>query len=330
MPKDLFAIAIGASTGGVEALLKIAESLPAKFPAIVLVTQHIGNYASLLPELMRASGPNHAMHPDDGDRPLPGTIYVAPPDCHLMLERDCLRLFRGPKENYTRPAIDPMFRSVAMSMRSRAIGIVLTGHLDDGTVGLKAIKHCGGVAIVQDPATAREPSMPRSALANVDVDLCLPLAEIVPAVQRIIAGGPRQAVPDAPIDALNHEQLVHDGSQPMENLAAIADPSMLTCPDCGGGLWEIKDGKPLRYRCHTGHAFTAQTLAHAQTETAEFAMWAGVRALHEKEVLLRRLARVAHSHGDHAQAEAGERQADDTRAQAADLVKMIERKERGA
>jgi two-component system chemotaxis response regulator CheB len=330
MSNELFAVAIGASAGGVDALLRIATALPPAFPAIVLVTQHIGTHASLLPDLMRARGPNHAMHPQDGDQPLPGTIYIAPPDHHMMIGNGRIRLFRGPKENHSRPAIDPMFRSVAMAFRSRAIGIVLTGQLDDGTVGLRAIKECGGIAIVQDPASAPEPSMPRHALANVDVDLCLQLEEIVPAVMGIVARETPQAALAAIPETLQREQMVHDGVEPMQNHTAIARPSTFTCPDCGGGLWEMKETPPLRYRCHTGHAYTAQSLVHAQTETTEYSLWSSVRALHEKEMLLRRLARVARTHGDDAQAGAGERQADEAREQAKELVKMIESKESGA
>lgn len=329
MPPDSFAVAIGASSGGVDALLQIASALPAGFPAPVLVTQHIGNLASMLPELMHARGANPAVHPADGDALRPGTIYVAPPDRHLLVQGERVRLSRGPKENYCRPAIDPMFRSVALARGSRAIGVVLSGQLDDGTAGLKAIKECGGTAIVQDPATALEPGMPVSALDNVDVDLCLRVADIVPALERRV-GAPAWAGPADPPEHLRREQSVQDGIDPMENLSAIAEPSTLTCPDCGGSLWELKDHQPLRYRCHTGHAFTGTSLVFARGDAAEHSLWSGVRALHEREYLLRRVARVARAHGEHGQAEAGERRADEARMRADELVRIIERKERGA
>jgi two-component system chemotaxis response regulator CheB len=116
----------------------------------------------------------------------------------------------------------------------------------------------------------------------------------------------------------------------IKNLAAIANPSTLTCPDCGGGLWELKDPKPLRYRCHTGHAFTAQSLDHAQQETAEHGLWASVRALQERAMLLLRMARVARAQGAAAQAEAGEEQARRAHEQAAELVRMLEERSGGA
>jgi chemotaxis response regulator CheB len=137
--KDVFAIGIGASIGGVEAVTLLASALPAKFPAIVFVTLHIGTNPSVLPELLRLRGRNPAKHAVDGETPQPGTIYVAPPDHHLIVEDGRIRLHRGPKENHCRPAIDPMFRSLALAFGPRAIGVVLTGFLDDGTAGLKAI-----------------------------------------------------------------------------------------------------------------------------------------------------------------------------------------------
>jgi two-component system chemotaxis response regulator CheB len=324
MDNKLFVVAIGSSSGGVDALLELAAAMPPRFPTIVLVTQHIGDHPSILPELMRARGPNHAMHAHDGDKPLPGTIYVAPPDHHMLLDRDRIRLFRGPRENYCRPAIDPMFRSVALSWRSRAIGVVLTGQLDDGTAGLKAIKQCGGWAIVQDPATAQQPSMPASALANVEVDFRLRIDEIVPAILRIVGGGEPPQARAAPPESLHREQMIHHGRQTMENLSAIGQPSGLTCPDCGGSLWELKDQKPLRYRCHTGHAFSAQSLQYAQGESAEHALWSSVRSLQEREMLLRRMAFVARAQGDAAQEQAAQEQAERTNEQAQRLVRMIE------
>ena len=110
----------------------------------------------------------------------------------------------------------------------------------------------------------------------------------------------------------------------MQNLSADAQPSPLTCPDCGGGLWELKESKPLRYRCHSGHGFTAASLQAAQTQTAEHALWSNVRALQERELLLRRLASVAQATGDHPQAEAGRRAADQVRAQVKQLSKLTQ------
>lgn len=317
-----YAIVIGASAGGVSALLELVASLPADLPAIVGVVLHVGSQESILPELLTARGPLRAVHPRDGEALVPGTIYVAPPDRHMLFGPEGAELLRGPRENHARPAADPLFRSTAMHWRDRAIGVVLTGNLDDGTAGLAAIKGCGGTAIVQDPATAFQPSMPTSALANVAVDQCLPLGEIGPAlVRQLEVGRPvRHGVPQT----LVREDAVFKGINPMENLEAVATPSTLSCPDCGGSLWELSEGRPLRYRCHTGHAFSAVTLDNLQSQVTEHAMWSSVRSLKERELLLRRLAVVARATGDEHQAQAGEAEAQRLSIQGKALVGMID------
>jgi two-component system chemotaxis response regulator CheB len=171
-------VVIGASLGGVRALQRIAADLPASFPAPVLIVLHIGANSSVLPELLAAAGPNTASHAQNGEPLRPGHLAVAPPGQHLLVNDGSLRLTRGPKENWSRPAIDPLFRSAALSFGARAIGVVLTGNLDDGTAGLHAIKDCGGIAIVEDPATAFAPSMPTSALQDVAADYVLPVEGI--------------------------------------------------------------------------------------------------------------------------------------------------------
>jgi two-component system, chemotaxis family, protein-glutamate methylesterase/glutaminase len=317
------AVVIGASAGGVSALLDLAATLPAGLDAVVGVVLHVGTQRSILPQLMTARGKLPAVHPHDGQPLEPGRIYVAPPDHHMLFADDAIRLARGPRENHARPAIDPLFRSTALAWREKAIGVVLTGDLDDGTAGLAAIKACGGTAIVQDPATAVEPSMPASALANVDVDHCVPL-ERIPALLQELAGraAPSQAGP-AP-ERLQREHAVFEGRQPVDNLNAVGRLSALTCPDCGGGLWEIDGARPLRFRCHTGHAFTARSLDSAQLELADHALWSSVRALQEREILLRRLAIVAQATGDAVQADAGRQQADRVRAQVEVLSRLVE------
>lgn len=316
-----YAIVIGASSGGVSALLQLVAGLPDDLPAVVGVVLHVGAQPSILPDLLSARGKLPAVHPGHGQALRPGTIYVAPPDRHLLFTADAVRLSRGPRENHARPAIDPLFRSAALHWRERAVGVVLTGDLDDGSAGLRAIKDCGGTAVVQDPADAVEPSMPASALASVEVDHCLPLAGIAAALARIVGHEP--AAPAAAAGAgVAREQDIFEGRQVMENLDTVGRQSPLTCPECGGSLWELKDARPLRYRCHTGHAYSARSLEFAQTETAEQSLWSSVRALKEREMLLRRLANVAQATGDSAQAEAGRFQADRVRAQVDQLARL--------
>jgi two-component system, chemotaxis family, protein-glutamate methylesterase/glutaminase len=317
------AIVIGASAGGVAALLELAQALPAGLDAVVGMVLHVGSRRSILPELMTARSQLPAIHPRDGQPLKPGTIYIAPPDHHMLFAGDVIRLMRGPRENHARPAIDPLFRSAALAWRERSIGVVLTGDLDDGTAGLAAIKDCGGTAIVQDPATAVEPSMPASALANVDVDHCVPLDRIPGLLQELAGHAP--VARGAPVpQRLEREHAIFEGRQPVEHLNALGTASGLTCPDCGGGLWEIDGARPLRFRCHTGHAFTARSLDNAQVEVADHALWSSVRALQEREILLRRLATVAEATGDSAQAQAGRQQADRVRAEAEHLAGLVE------
>lgn len=317
------AVVIGASAGGLAAVLELAAALPPDLPAIVGVVLHVGSRPSILPQLLAGRSAMRAVHPQDGDPLRPGTIYVAPPDHHMLFTPEGVRLVRGPRENHARPAIDPLFRTTGLHWRELAIGVVLSGQLDDGTAGLGAIKDCGGLAVVQDPAEAVEPGMPSSALAAVAVDHCVPVAAMAPLLLALVgraAGPPRRS----PREGVAREQAIFERKHVMANLSALAEPSALTCPDCGGGLWELKDTKPLRYRCHTGHGFTAASLDAAQTETAEHALWRGVRALQERELLLRRLASVADATGDHAQADAGRRAADRVHEQARQLGSLTE------
>jgi two-component system chemotaxis response regulator CheB len=317
-----YAIVIGASSGGVSALLEVVAGLPADLPAVVGVVLHVGSQQSILPELLSARGALPAGHARDDEPLRPGRIYVAPPDRHMLFTPKAVQLNRGPRENHARPAIDPLFRSVAVNWRNRAVGVILTGYLDDGTAGLAAIKDCGGTAIVQDPATALEPSMPASAMANVAVDLCLPLHGIAAALRERVTEKP---VGDPPVpEGLLHEQAVFEGAHMLENLKAVAAPSTFTCPDCGGALWEVKDTRPLRYRCHTGHAFTARSLENLQAEVAEHAMWSSVRSLQEREMLLRRLAAVSRATGDAHQADVGVREAERLHEQIKMLIGLIE------
>jgi two-component system chemotaxis response regulator CheB len=284
-------IAIGASTGGLAALQRITRGLPAEFPAIVLIVMHVTAYGSALPEILSQYSALPVRHPTDGEAAQPGTIFVAPSDLHLVVQEGRIRLTRGPKENYSRPAIDALFRSAALAYHSRVTGVVLTGKLDDGTVGLQAIKAYGGIAIVQDPAEAEAPDMPRSALAHVNVDYCLTLDKIVKKLIELANQPPSRAGPDKESEVLHMEnQFAISGAAPIPELDKVGTRSMFTCPECHGILWEIKGAKPARYRCHTGHAFTSSSLEAAQNMTTEEALWAAVRALHEKQTLSKHMA----------------------------------------
>ena len=232
-------IVIGASLGGVPALMHIAATLPRELGASVLAVLHVGEQPSILPALLATNSRLDVSHARDDEQPRPGHLYVAPPDQHMLAIDDRIVLTRGAKEHHTRPAIDPLFRSAALARGADAIGVVLTGLLDDGTAGLQEIKQRGGVAVVQDPEDAIASSMPASALANVVVDHCVPLALIPPLLRSLVAApsGPSSAAPG--VGSEHEQQITLQKGDPVEHLHAIGKPSTFACPDCHGTLWEI-------------------------------------------------------------------------------------------
>lgn len=278
-------IAIGASAGGFHVLLDLAARLPADLPAAVLIVLHIGSHASELPKLLSARGPNPAVHPYSGQPLRQGMIYVAPPDHHILLHDEAIQLSRGPREHHARPAIDPLFRSVAIARGSRAIGVVLSGRLDDGTAGAQAIKQCGGIVVVQDPDDAEQPSMPASVRDNVKVDHCVSRALLADTLIGLV-GAPAGAPINVPAWIVREQRVSEGEADPMEDLNQIGKPSVFACPDCDGVLWEIVDSKPKRFRCHTGHAFSLRSLEYTQAINTNRALWSAIRALQERETLL--------------------------------------------
>ncbi len=246
---------------------------------------------SILPELLSRAGALEAAHPDrDGIRFERGRIYVAPPDRHMVIDGDHVRVVLSARENRHRPAVDPLFRSAALHHGRRVIGVILTGSLDDGTSGLAAVKRQGGVAVVQDPDEALFPSMPRSALQRVDVDHCVPLAKIPDLLVRLAAEDPESPPADVPAGLELEARLTTMRRPEPEDVDKLGRPSMFTCPECHGTLWEIADESVLRYRCHVGHALTAESLATDQSEALEATLWAAVRAFEERASLSDRMA----------------------------------------
>jgi two-component system chemotaxis response regulator CheB len=279
-------IVIGASAGGVSALTSVTAALPADLSATVLIVMHIGARRSLLPEILQKLCPLPVRHAEDGVVLADGEVLIAPPDHHLTVEKHegkvRARLWHGPKENYTRPAIDPLFRSAA-AFDGHVIGVVLTGYLDDGTAGLQAIKACGGYAIVQDPADAQVPDMPQSARAYVAVDHVLPLSQIAPLLASLAKAPVSVNDKEPPISELiQMENRYIEGTAGIDDIERIGSRSAYTCPECSGVLWKINGAAPPRFRCHTGHAFSFRTLMELQEQAVEEALWASLRALQEK------------------------------------------------
>src|SRR5579871_3729461 len=192
-------IVIGASSGGIEAISEILSGLPKELNAAIFVVLHIGSRENHLVQVLGRASNLPVSQAVDGAEIRKGQVYLAAPDNHLLLTPKGMRLVHGRRENFSRPAIDPLFRSAALAFGNRVIGVVLTGGRSDGAAGLLAIKDLGGIGIVQDPMDAVAPSMPRSAMARVKADHCCPLADI-PAL--LINYDPPNFVPDPPPPAL--------------------------------------------------------------------------------------------------------------------------------
>jgi len=286
-------VVIGASAGGIEALIDFVAHLPPQLPAALFVVVHIPAQAhSALPHILMNAGSLPAHAATDGMAILPGHIYVAPPDYHLLVVPDQMRVVRGPREHSCRPAIDPLFRTAALAFGPRVVGIVLSGALNDGTAGLLAIKQQGGIAMVQDPETALFPSMPQSALSYVAVDWCLKVPDLSAKVTQLAEESismPEEIVPvsrelkfEAKIAGLDPTVL------DQEDRPGIL--SAFSCPDCSGPLWEHHDGPLHRFRCRVGHAFTLETMMAGREENIETTLWMVLNALDETAQMYTRLA----------------------------------------
>lgn len=306
-------IVIGGSAGAVDALTALVSGLPGDLPAAVCVVVHQPPYVhSRLAEVLDRAGALPAVAAQDGVEIVPGTLYVAVPDKHLLVMPDgrgggTLRLTNGPRENRTRPSVDPLFRSAALAYGPRLIATVLSGGLDDGTAGLWAVRDRGGLAVVQDPATALVASMPRSALNEVGADHVAAAHQLGPLLGGL-ARLPAAPPPSADASGGNTEAL----AELMREVAVAAMdedthaasprygvPSRFTCPDCGGVLWDASavQGGPLRFRCDTGHAYSPGNLAEAQLDSVEGALWASLRALENAVELARARAESARQRG---------------------------------
>lgn len=288
-------IVIGASTGGFEAIRQLVAALPANLDAAIFIVWHMSpDMTGILPQVLNQQQTLRASTAVDNEPITTNHIYVAPPDKHLVLEQGLVRVTR-PKENRFRPAVDPLFRSAAASYGARVIGIILSGALDDGTAGLWTVKNRGGLAIVQEPAEAEVPSMPASALAAVAVDYQVSIAEMAPLLVRLTA----ETVPTASEVALEEQQKTSREVRIAAQERALAPGKLAfgpltpyACPDCHGVLSAIVDGDILRYRCHTGHAHSADSLLASITEKIEDTLWSAIRGVEESISLLNNL-------GDH-------------------------------
>ncbi len=286
-------IVIGASSGGFEAIKTIVKNLPADFETPIFIVWHMSpDIRGIMPQVLNRENKIYTAHAYDKEPIEPHRIYIAPPDYHMLIEDGKVRVTRGPKENRFRPAVDPLFRSAAYACNSRVIGVILSGALDDGTAGLWAVKEYGGIAVVQDPSDAEVASMPESALREVNVDYCVPVAEMADLLVRL------SKEPFKKMEAIKDEQtkkeieIAAEAEGIERGELKFTELTPYTCPECHGVLSRLHNDHIIRYRCHTGHAYSTETLMLSISEKIEDNLYSAIRGIDEIVMLMNHL-------GDH-------------------------------
>lgn len=290
-------VVIGASAGGIEALPRIVGRLPPDFPSAVCVVLHTSpDSPGVLEGILDRAGPLRATSARNLEPLRDGHIYVAPPDYHLMLEPGRVRVTKGPQENLFRPAIDPLFRSAAQVYGPAAIGVILTGNLDDGVAGLWAIKRLGGITVVQDPAEAAFSSMPLSAVAQMKPTHIVRLDEMAPLLTQLVATPVHEGVAVVNEDIDIELKIAKEENPQDAGVERLGEPSRFACPECHGVLLQLLEERRPRFRCHTGHAYSIESLLAGINEGIEDALLNAIRTLEEGSRYLRHMA--GHFQGD--------------------------------
>ncbi|WP_187264593.1 chemotaxis protein CheB [Pontibacter beigongshangensis] len=292
-------IVIGTSAGGMQALCQLVEKLPADFPASIFVVQHLSADSStqfLVNRLSQHTALTCKIA-EDLDPILPATIYMAPADRHLLLNEEQVLIVRGPRENQFRPSIDPLFRSAAGYHSAGVIGVILTGFMSDGVDGMESIARSGGQTVVQDPADAEYPQLPLDVVRQVRTDHVVPLHEMADILFRLVQK-PVPAGVAVPTDIWQEVQIVerimrNSTMTSIEDLENLGERSPYSCPDCGGGLWEVsKAGNVSRFRCHSGHAYTQDMLLLGMSNSLEETLWVAMRTLEERRNILLNISKA--------------------------------------
>ncbi len=322
-------IVIGTSAGGMEALCNLLEQLPENLPAAVFIVQHLSADSSseYLVNRMAKYTPLRVKVADNNEVFHRGTVYMVPPDRHLLLTQKRILIARGPRENQFRPAVDPMFRSAAAYHGGRVIGVILTGMMNDGTVGLEAVKRSGGLTVVQDPDDAEHPDMPRNAMRNVSVDYVVPLREM----GALLYSLSQQPAGDGvliPEDIRNEAQIVERvmTNGVMSNISKMDElgpRSNFSCPECGGALWELKQGQVSRFRCHSGHAYNEESLLNNMNTSLEETLWVSMRILEERRTMLMNMANQDRSKGQSRWASMQQERADEMKVHVERLKEIL-------
>ncbi|MEW1960598.1 chemotaxis protein CheB [Kineococcus sp. NPDC059986] len=293
-------VLVGASAGGVEALRTLVAGLPGDLPATVLVVLHVPPAgANALAAILDRSGPLPVRSAAHGERLRRGEVVVAVPDRHLLVTDDTVVLGSGPRENGHRPSVDALFRSAARAVGPRAVGVVLTGALDDGAAGLVAIRSQGGLGVVQDPADALYDGMPRAALEAAQPEHVVGLADLARLLSQLVGQrAPARPAGGSGVRRMREEIAVAEFDlEPLEADERPGEPSGYSCPDCSGVLWRIDDHGLLRFRCRVGHAWSPESLHEQQSAELDGALWIALRSLEERAALAREMADRAREAG---------------------------------
>ncbi|MCB0163721.1 MAG: chemotaxis protein CheB [Anaerolineae bacterium] len=316
-------ILLGGSAGGFKAAVKVIANLEANVPAAIILVLHLGpGPASGVAAQLTKIGLLPAALAVDGEPLEAGRIYIAPPDYHTLIRENTISLSRGPRVNQSRPAIDLTFRSAAVSYGTQAIGVILSGMLDDGATGLLAIKRCGGVTVCQDPADALYPDMPQSAIACVHPDHTLPALAIGNLLNRLTKTAVETKAP-VPADIMLENRFDLNNRDDLDQMDQLGRRVPVSCPECGGPLWEIKKNGVSHYRCHIGHSLTTHSLLMRQDEAIESTLWIALRTLEEKARMQEKLAQGEQASDRKMLVGSFRQRAAETRAHAERLRKLL-------
>lgn len=288
-------VVVGASAGGVEALKIFIKSLPTDLHVSVLVVLHIPEHSkSRLAEILQLETSMPVVSAEDEEIILPDKIYVARAGRHMIVEDEKLIFGYGPKENRFRPSVDALFRSAAYTYKSRVIGILLSGAMDDGNSGLWTIKRLGGLAVVQEEREAIFPQMVMNAKHHIDIDHEVPAAKLGPLLRQIVNDAPPSDIEELSEEAakmLELEIIVAKRDNAYElRLLEYGKFTPITCPECHGALVQLVEGRIIRYRCHTGHAFTVSSLLAGISLSIHNQLWQAMKGMEENSILLEKLS----------------------------------------
>jgi two-component system, chemotaxis family, protein-glutamate methylesterase/glutaminase len=280
------------------AVTELVSQIPCEINAAIMIVLHLSgaSIGTIVIDKLRKHTELPCKIAEDNDTIVPGTIYLAPPDAHLLVNNDKTVIGYGPPENRFRPSIDVLFRSLAAHFGERSIGVILTGFLNDGTSGCWAIKQSGGHCIVQDPNEAEYPDMPISVLETMEVDYNIPLKMMGVSILQVTEQTKLKGIPP-PSRIIAESRLSEKTATGIDRVRDIGEKTDFSCPDCGGGLWKISNGHVSHYRCHVGHSYNKAELDVRQADAIEKTLWVALRMMEERKILLSKTAKENNTKG---------------------------------